>query len=145
MNYNELFEGLSKNSSNKRVGRWDGSNRWNYCGRGLIWQKSRSGYSKRPGFEGGQKPLHRRLPKLKGFKRYFKFKKDYQVVNLQDIENSANIKDGDKITKETLKQANLIKSTQKPVKILGKGEISKKISLEGIESVSSTVEWKIQS
>lgn len=100
----------------KRVGRGPGSGMGKTSTRGHKGQMARSGAKKRRGFEGGQMPLHRRLPKF-GFTNIFR--KPVQIVNLGDLSRC----DGNEITPETLKQAGLIRSDKEPVKILGNGEI----------------------
>jgi large subunit ribosomal protein L15 len=107
----------------KRVGRGPGSGHGKTAGRGEKGQKSRSGYSGKRGFEGGQMPLHRRLPK-RGFTNIFK--KDYAVVNVVDLERFDN---GATIDEATLRQAGLVKGANDGVKILGTGEFSKKLTV----------------
>ena len=109
----------AKNSRRKprRVGRGPGSGRQKTAGRGTKGQKSISGYSMKRGFEGGQMPLHRRLPK-RGFTNIFK--KEYSEVNLIRLER-INKK---KIEPKDLVEAGLVKKETDQVKILGRGEIS---------------------
>ncbi len=103
----------------KRVGRGPGSGLGKTAGRGHKGQKSRSGYSRKWGFEGGQMPLYRRLPK-RGFNNAI-FAVKYQIVNLERIEGLEETE----ITPELLKERGIIKKLSLPVKILSKGEISK--------------------
>jgi large subunit ribosomal protein L15 len=103
----------------KRIGRGPGSGKGKTAGKGTKGQKSRSGYTYRAWFEGGQMPLQRRVPK-RGFTNIFKV--PYQVVNLADLER---IK-GEEVNKEVLKKARLIRSVDKPVKLLGSGTVQKK-------------------
>ena len=116
---------LVENSRKKptRLGRGRSSGHGKTCGRGQKGQKARSGYSRRAGFEGGQMPLHRRLPK-RGFTNIFK--KDFQLVNLGTL-NSAGL--SGEITPETLVKAGLIGTVKKRVKILGQGEISVSLTI----------------
>ncbi len=107
----------------KRVGRGPGSGHGKTSGRGEKGQKSRSGYSGKRGFEGGQMPLHRRLPK-RGFTNIFK--KDYAVVNVSDLERFDS---GASIDETTLRQAGLVKGSHDGVKVLGDGELSKKLTV----------------
>ncbi len=100
-----------------RVGRGRSSGQGKTCGRGQKGQGARTGYSKRAGFEGGQMPLHRRLPK-RGFTNIFKV--PYQGVNLWRIAKS-NL--SGEITPEVMMKAGLISDARKPVKILGAGEV----------------------
>ena len=103
----------------KRVGRGPGSGHGKTAGRGHKGQKSRSGYSRKWGFEGGQMPLHRRVPK-RGFNNKM-FAKEYQIVNLKRIEGLEETV----ITPELLKEKGIIKKLHVPVKILADGEITK--------------------
>jgi large subunit ribosomal protein L15 len=107
----------------KRVGRGPGSGHGKTSSRGEKGQKSRSGYSGKRGFEGGQMPLHRRLPK-RGFTNIFK--KDYAIVNVVDLERFDN---GATIDEATLRQAGLVKGANDGVKVLGNGELSKKLTV----------------
>lgn len=101
-----------------RVGRGEGSGKGKTAGRGTKGQQSRSGYSRKPGFEGGQMPLHRRLPK-KGFTNIFA--KDYSIINLERL---ADVKAGTTVTGAWLKEQGLISKIGKDgVKVLGRGEI----------------------
>ncbi|RLE32033.1 MAG: 50S ribosomal protein L15 [Acidobacteria bacterium] len=108
----------------KRVGRGPGSGNGKTAGRGHKGQKSRSGYSRRYGFEGGQMPLVRRIPK-RGFFNVFRV--DYQVVNLRDLDRL--FADGDEVNPTTLVEKGLIRRGPKPVKILATGDLSKKLSI----------------
>lgn len=107
----------------KRVGRGPGSGHGKTASRGEKGQKSRSGYSGKRGFEGGQMPLHRRIPK-RGFTNIFK--KDYAVVNVSDLERFDN---GASIDEAMLRQAGLVKGSHDGVKVLGDGELSKKLTV----------------
>jgi len=118
----------------KRVGRGPGSGHGKTSGRGEKGQKSRSGYSGKRGFEGGQMPLHRRLPK-RGFTNIFK--KDYAVVNVSDLERFDN---GLSIDETTLRQAGLVKGAHDGVKVLGDGELSKKLTVSATKFSKSARE-----
>jgi large subunit ribosomal protein L15 len=118
----------------KRVGRGPGSGHGKTSGRGEKGQKSRSGYSGKRGFEGGQMPLHRRLPK-RGFTNIFK--KDYAVVNVSDLERFDT---GATIDETTLRQAGLVKGSHDGVKVLGDGELSKKLSVSATKFSKSARE-----
>lgn len=107
----------------KRVGRGPGSGHGKTSGRGEKGQKSRSGFSRQPGFEGGQMPLHRRLPK-RGFTNIFKT--DYAVVNLSDLERFDN---GTTVDETALRQAGLVKGQHDGIKVLGNGKLSKKLTV----------------
>lgn len=108
----------------KRVGRGPGSGHGKTCCRGQNGQKSRSGFSIRAGFEGGQMPLQRRLPK-RGFTNIFK--KQWQIVNTGSLEKL--FESGAIIDKKALKEVGLIRDVDKPVKILAKGGIKKTFTL----------------
>src|SRR5215212_6670754 len=107
----------------KRVGRGPGSGHGKTAARGEKGQKSRSGYSRQIGFEGGQMPLHRRIPK-RGFTNIFK--KTHAVVNVSDLERFDN---GATIDESTLRQAGLVKGQNAGVKILGNGSLTKKLTV----------------
>ena len=127
-------EGSTKNR--KRVGRGTGSGTGKTSGRGHKGQKSRSGWSKKIGFEGGQWPLSRRLPK-RGFTNIFR--KDYQVVNLSDLVKL----DPGEITGAVLLEKGLIRKTSKPVKILGDGNIDKAYNVK-VNAFSKSAKEKIE-
>ncbi len=129
-----------ENSKKKkvRVGRGEGSGAGKTSGRGQKGQKSRTGYSKKIGFEGGQMPLYKRIPK-RGFTN--RFKKEYQLINLYMLEKK-NLHG--EITIDTLIENRLIKKRNVPVKILGTGEITKPIFLK-IHSASKSAIEKIES
>src|SRR5256885_15335930 len=107
----------------KRVGRGPGPGHGKTSARGEKGQKSRSGYSRMLGFEGGEMPRHRRLPK-RGFTNIFK--KEYAVVNLADLER---FDEGAPVDEATLRQARLVKGRYDGVKILGVGKLSKKLTV----------------
>jgi large subunit ribosomal protein L15 len=123
----------------KRVGRGPGSGLGKTAGRGSKGQKSRSGYSRKRGFEGGQMPLHRRLPK-RGFTNTFK--REWAEVNLSELENRFEANAA--ITPETLVEKGLVrKSMQKSIVILGKGEIKKALSISA-HRFSAAAKQKIE-
>jgi large subunit ribosomal protein L15 len=109
----------------RRVGRGPGSGAGKTAGKGHKGQKSRSGYSRRFGFEGGQMPLVRRLPK-RGFTNNFRI--EFQVVNLRDLERVFG--DGDVVSPESLVDKGLVRKGVQPVKILGTGELTKKLNVK---------------
>jgi len=117
----------SKSKSRKRVGRGPGSGKGKNCGRGQNGAKSRSGYKQKRGFEGGQNPLNRRLPKF-GFTN---INKEYvQLINLQNLEEETSVKKDANLNKTILKELGLIKKINQPVKLLGKGNLTKKLTIE---------------
>jgi large subunit ribosomal protein L15 len=107
----------------KRVGRGRSSGHGKTCGRGTKGEKARGKI--RQGFEGGQMPLQRRLPKLKGFKP--RNRKEYQLVN---VERLNVFTDGELVSPEALRDKGLIKETVKDVKILGSGELERKLTVK---------------
>ena len=121
----------------KRIGRGRGSGLGKTSGRGHKGSGQRSGNKKRPWFEGGQMPLARRLPR-RGFKNIFKEK--FQIVNISDIVKIQNVS---KIDPVVLNKNGLIRSSLKPVKILGDGDIDKKINITA-SSFSETAKNKIE-
>ena len=123
MELNNLKPKKGAKKARKRVGRGPGSGQGKTAGRGEKGQKSRSGYSRQIGFEGGQMPLHRRLPK-RGFTNIFK--KDYAVVNLSDLERFDN---GATVDESTLRDAGLVKGRNDGIKVLGNGNLSKKLTV----------------
>ena len=123
----------------KRLGCGESSGLGKTCGRGHKGQKSRSGGGVRPGFEGGQMPLHRRLPK-RGFNNT-RFQDKIAVVNVSDLE--ARFEDGATVNMESLKAARLVKGTYVTVKVLGNGDISKNLTVEGCK-VSKSAQEKIE-
>ena len=128
MKINELKTSLTFKTGRKRVGRGSGSGIGKTCGRGVKGQKSRSGVSIN-GFEGGQMPLFRRLPK-KGFKN--PFSKKIQNINFDQIMNLINKfnVDESKINEEDLFKKKLIKLSKGHLKLLNKGELKKKINIK---------------
>ena len=106
------------------------------CGRGFNGQNSRSGGGVRPGFEGGQMPLYRRVAR-RGFSNY-PFKKEYVVVSL-DVINEA-FKDGETVNLQALKDLCIVKGNGVEAKILSNGEISKKVVVEGLKVSASAAE-----
>ncbi|HEY6360869.1 MAG TPA: 50S ribosomal protein L15 [Vicinamibacterales bacterium] len=110
--------------SKKRVGRGQGTGQGVQAGRGHKGAKSRSGFKFKRGFEGGQMPLHRRIPK-RGF--HNPFRTEYAVVNLDVLERRFDA--GTVITPELLLEARLIHSGRQPLKVLARGDISKKLTV----------------
>ena len=132
------FKLPAKRKSRTRVGRGNGS-KGTYSGRGLKGQKSRSGGGVPLFFEGGQLPLVKRLPFLRGFKN--RFKKNFSIVNLSDIEDKFN--EGDHVDAETLFNLNLIRNKTSNVKILGNGNLKKSLKIS-VHSVTKSAEAKIK-
>ena len=124
----------------RRVGRGPGSGQGKTCGRGQKGYKSRSGSKQRHGFEGGQMPLHRRLPKF-GFTNIFRT--EYLVVNLESLEKTDLLDAGDVVTKEMLRSKNIIRTLNRPVKLLAKGNLSKAVKIE-VDKASRTAVEKVR-
>ncbi len=121
----------------KRVGRGQGSGRGKTATRGHKGSKSRSGYGVRPGFEGGQMPLQRRLPK-RGFNNIFR--KEYTIVQVRDLEA---FEAGTRVDRETLAEAGLIGKRDILVKVLANGELSKSLTV-AVDKVSAGAKKKIE-
>ncbi len=121
----------------KIIGRGIGSGTGKTSGKGHKGQKARSGGSVRPGFEGGQMPLYRRLPK-RGFNNIFA--KKYVTVNVEVLDK---FNDGDDVTAETLEAKGIISRTLDGVKILGRGEVTKKVNVK-VAKISASAKEKIE-
>jgi len=135
MKENEIPAGANKGK--RRVGRGEGNGHGKTCGRGHNGAGSRSGYSLRPGFEGGQMPLFRKLPQ-RGFNRT-RFQSPCSIVNLGDLVKLA----GDKVDLESLKEAGLVRANSKRVKLLGTGETDKAYQVN-VTFVSKSAKEKIE-
>lgn len=128
------------NKKRKRVGRGSSSGLGSTAGRGNKGQQSRSGKTgPYVGFEGGQMPLYRQVAR-RGFSNY-RFKKEFAIVNLRDIE--ARFQEGDVVNRASLKEKRLIGKVKDGVKILADGELSKKLSVEA-EKISGAAREKIE-
>lgn len=136
MKLNELRPAPGSKTSPRRVGRGIGSGLGKTSGKGHKGQNARSGGGVRPGFEGGQMPLHRRLPK-RGFTNHNKIV--YTEVNLSTLEKF----DGAEVTAETLKQARLISKVNDGIVILGTGDLTKKLNVKAAR-VTKTAKEKIE-
>ena len=123
MGLNDLKPAKGAVRTRKRVGRGPGSGLGKTAGRGEKGQKSRSGFSRKPGFEGGQMPLHRRVPK-RGF--HNRFRKEYAEVNLDRLEA---FDAGTLVTPELLKQHGIVRQLRDGVKVLGGGALSKALTV----------------
>lgn len=130
---------IGANKKKVIVGRGKGAKRGRTAGRGHDGQKSRSGGGVRPGFEGGQMPLYRRIA-IRGFKNY-PFKKTFRPVNLSALERVFS--DGDVVDEESLRAKGLLKGKNNVAKILGAGEITKKLSVKATR-VSASAKAKIE-
>jgi large subunit ribosomal protein L15 len=137
MKQNELSPPVGAKHKRKLVGRGDGSGHGTYSGRGCKGQKARSGGSLRPGFEGGQLPLIKRLPRKRGFTNVFKTK--YNIVNVGKL---VIFPPGTEVTPEELLRVGLINAPDYPTKILGAGDIQHPL-LVSANKFSSSAEKKI--
>lgn len=140
MKINELKPAEGSRKKPKRIGRGLGSGHGRTSTKGHKGQKSRSGGAKGPGFEGGQMPLQRRLPK-RGFSNA-PFKKEYAIVNLEDLNKIAD--EFDTITPELLKEKGIVKNLRDGLKILGNGDINKTITVK-THAISKAARQKIES
>jgi large subunit ribosomal protein L15 len=131
---NSLAPARGANRKPKRVGRGIGSGHSKTSTRGYKGQKSRSGTSIRPGFEGGQMPLHRRLPK-RGF--HNRFRKEYAIVNLEAL---AALGAGTKVDPESLQERGIVKNLKDGLKILGMGELKHAIHVRAHRISKSAAE-----
>ncbi|HIA46377.1 MAG TPA: 50S ribosomal protein L15 [Candidatus Hydrogenedentes bacterium] len=122
----------------KRIGRGPGSGHGKTSGRGHKGQKSRSGYSRRFGFEGGQMPLNRRLPK-----RGFNHSERHPLTEINVDVLAESFEDGAEITLESLLAKHVIKKTSARVKVLGRGEVTKKLVLK-VDAISESARSKVE-
>lgn len=134
MKLNELSPAPGSVKKRHRVGRGPGSGWGKTAGRGTKGQKSRAGYKLPPWFEGGQMPLQRRVPK-RGF--YNRFRKVYALVNIGQLEE--RFEDGAEITEADLMSSGLVKKLSHGIKLLGQGELSKKLTIQVTKASGSAV------
>ena len=138
MRQDELAPAPGSKKNRKRVGRGDGSGHGTYSGRGCKGQKSRAGYKMRPGFEGGQLPLIKRLPRKRGFTNIFRT--EYNVINI----NKLNVFEaGSEVTPESLVAAGIVKSLRHPIKILSDGDINHPLTIKA-NKFSAAAKAKIE-
>jgi large subunit ribosomal protein L15 len=140
MMIHEITPDAGRHKRRKRVGRGPGSGHGKTCGRGHNGAGSRSGYKRRPGYEGGQVPLYVRFPK-RGFSNA-RFKTHYALVNVQAIADRFD--DGAEVNPDLLVKVGLIRSTVLPVKVLGDGELTKKLQITAA-AFSESAKQKIES
>lgn len=139
MQLHDLFPAPESRKNRKRVGRGNGSGHGSTAGRGDKGQNSRSGGGKGPGFEGGQNPLHMRMPKLGGFKN--RNRVEFSVVNVGRLEEIYDA--GDTVDVDSLFAKGVIKAKTAPVKILGDGELTKALTVK-IDKVSAPARAKVE-
>lgn len=148
MKLSELKPEKGARKRRMRVGRGLGSGKGTYAGRGGKGQTARTGGTRRPGFAGGQTPIHRRMPKLGGFKNPNRI--EYQAVNVASLEK--HFKDGDTVDVKALVEKGILRSAKMPIKLLGEGEITialtihaskaSKTAIEKVEKAKGKVELK---
>ena len=138
MKINEIAPAPGATKKRKRIGRGPGSGHGKTATRGSKGQKSRSGYHRKRGFEGGQMPLMRRMPK-RGFTNIFR--EDYQEVNLDDL--GRRFASGETVTPEGLRKARLVNGTVEKIVILGRGEIKHALTVKA-HRFSGTAKAKIE-
>lgn len=138
MRQDQLSPALGSKKDRKRVGRGDGSGHGTYSGRGCKGQKSRAGYKMRPGFEGGQLPLIKRLPEKRGFTNIFRT--EYSVVHLNEL---SKFESGSEVTPELLLAYGLVKSLRLPIKILADGDIDRPLTVKA-NKFSAAAKAKIE-
>lgn len=135
MKLHTLMPNEGSTKTRKRVGRGPGSGLGKTSGRGEKGQNARSGGGVRPGFEGGQTPLFRRIPK-RGFSNA-RFKIRYAIINLSDLNN---FEDGTEVSLELLKDMGIIKKELSGLKVLGNGEIEKKLTVKAHKFSKTAIE-----
>lgn len=138
MKLHELSPAAGSTKERKRIGRGAGSGQGKTAGKGHKGQKARAGRGMRPGFEGGQMPLQRRLPK-RGFNNIFR--KVIVAINVADL--NAKFEDGAVVDAEALKNAGLVKNYFDGIKILGNGELTKKLDVKA-NAFSESAKQKIE-
>lgn len=139
MSQYQLHAPEGANKKKRIVGRGSGSGRGTTAGRGNKGQQSRSGGKTYPGFEGGQMPLYRRLPR-RGFSNY-PFKKEWQIVNIKDL--TAKFQAGESVDAASLLLKGLIRKPEQPIKVLGNGDISIALNVS-VDAVSAGAKAKIE-
>lgn len=137
MNLNDVHRGIQKNRKRKRIGRGPGSGHGKTSGRGHKGHKSRSGYSRKPTFQGGAMPMIRRIPK-RGFNNRWAL--NVFAVNVGKINDA--FEDGEEVTLEAMEKKDLAKGNFDIVKVLGDGEITKKLTISA-HRFSKSAEEKI--
>lgn len=138
MKLHELSPAAGSTKERKRIGRGVGSGQGKTAGKGHKGQKARAGRGMRPGFEGGQMPLQRRIPK-RGFVNIFRT--EMAIVNVASLEKAFNA--GDTVTIEALVEKGLVKKVLDGVKVLGNGEITKSLTVQ-VNAFSESAKQKIE-
>lgn len=138
MNIDDVHRGINKHKKGRRVGRGPGSGHGKTSARGHKGQQSRAGSSRKPTFQGGAMPLVRRVPK-RGFNN--KFALDVAIVNLADLEKVFS--DGEDVTPQSVRDKNLVKSRFDVLKVLGNGDLTKKLKVKS-HRFSASAKEKIE-
>ena len=138
MQQHELRPSPGARKRRKRVGRGNASGHGTYAGKGLKGQQARSGRGPHPGFEGGQTPLIRRLPRRRGFHNPFRV--EYTAVNLRDLSKFAA---GSEVTPESLRKQGIVRTLRQPIKLLGDGDMSAALTVR-VHRVSAAARAKVE-
>ncbi len=144
MQIHQLQKSKGLKDKQRRRGRGNATGTGNYSSRGLKGQKSRSGHSMKPFFEGWQTSIVQRLPKARGFTRYFKLVKDITIINLGALDADVRISDTMEITKQLLKELWYIKSVKAFVKLLWHGDYAKHLTFKDIDAFSASAKAKME-
>ncbi len=144
MQIHQLTKSKGLKDKQRRRGRWNATGTGNYSGRGLKGQKARSGHSMKPFFEWGQTSIVQRLPKARGFTRYYKLVKDVVIVNLGALDADPRISDAMEITKKVLKDLGYIKKETAFVKLLSHGDYAKHLTFKDIDAFSAWAKAKME-
>jgi large subunit ribosomal protein L15 len=139
VNLSDLSPAPGSRKARTRVGRGHGSGKGGRSGRGDKGQLSRAGGGKGPGFAGGQNPIYMRLPKLPGFKN--RWRQEYAIVNIGRLDEKFEA--GATVDSDAMIAAGLIKNGKLPVKILGEGELTKKLVLR-VDAASASATTKVE-
>ena len=138
MRQDNLTPSLGWHKDKKRVGRGDGSGRGTFSGKGCKGQKARAGCNMRPGFEGGQLPLIKKLPRKRGFTNAFRI--EYEPVNLSRL---SRFPAGSEVTPETLRSTGIVKDRHRPIKVLGAGNLGAALTVR-VHKFSASARQKIE-
>lgn len=141
LSLNNVKANAGSRKTSKRVGRWNASWKWTFCGRGMNGQNSRSGGGTASWFEWGQTPLFRRMPKLKWFSNS-KFTKEYNIVNLSDLEVLSS-KWITEVNKDVLLANKVIRNKNLGVKLLAKGDLKSKLTVV-VDMASATAKEAVE-
>ncbi|MEN8693601.1 MAG: 50S ribosomal protein L15 [Akkermansiaceae bacterium] len=139
MNLHDLQPNPGAKHRRKRLGCGESSGLGKTSGKGHKGQKARSGGGVRVGFEGGQMPLHRRLPK-RGFNN-IQFRDKFVIINVSQLDS--NFEDGAEVNEATLREAGLVRGQFDKIKVLGQGELSKKLTVK-VDNLSASAKEKIE-